>query len=183
MWTSRALKDYANNWFVKRTTEKSSRNASFRGSRNLSRRDGSSYTKLWDKDHWLPGLTGEMISWMKLGSYKEFDVKPLADETMIRKVDSLEGVIDRLMNSEAVQNTISKFLNVKETIEQEADQNKEKIFTSKVIDSQMGKKLGVTDTGVENHKVEGTKYISPKEDNVENFNLVCKLSAVKQVFQ
>lgn len=47
----------------------------------------------------------------------------------------------------------------------------------------MGKKLGVTDTGVENHKVEGTTYVAPKEDNVESFNLVCKLSCVKKLFK
>lgn len=47
----------------------------------------------------------------------------------------------------------------------------------------MGKKLGVTDTGVENHKIEGTKYIAPKEDDVEQFNLVCKLSCVKNLFK
>lgn len=39
---------------------------------------------------------------MKLGSYKEFDMRPIAIETMIRKVDLLEGVIDRLMNKTAV---------------------------------------------------------------------------------
>ena len=56
-------------------------------------------------------------------------------------------------------------------------------FTSKVIDSQMGKKLGVTSTGVENHKVEGTKYKKPVEDNVENFVLSSKISNVKKLFK
>ena len=168
-WTARALKDYANNWFIKKTSM------------------GLNYpgvsTELFKDDHWLPGLTGQMVQWMKLGKYVEFDMRPCANETMIRKVDLLEAVIDRLMNKDAVSSTISKFLNVKETIEQDADQNKEKIFTQKIIDSQMGKKLGVTDTGVENHMIEGTKYIPPKEDAVEKFNLQLKLSQVKQVFQ
>jgi len=88
-----------------------------------------------------------MVQWMKLGSYCEFDMRPIANETMIRKVAMLEGVIDRLMNSDAVANTISKFMNVKEVIEQDADQKKERIFTSKVIDSQMGRKLGVVSSG------------------------------------
>lgn len=39
---------------------------------------------------------------------------------------------------------------MKEQIEATANQKEEKIFTSRIIDSQMGKKLGVTDTGVEN---------------------------------
>ena len=39
---------------------------------------------------------------------------------------------------------------MKEQIESTANQKEEKIFTSRIIDSQMGKKLGVTDTGVEN---------------------------------
>lgn len=43
-----------------------------------------------------------MIQWMKIGAYKEFDVKPIAIETMARKVDLLEGLIDRLMNQDAV---------------------------------------------------------------------------------
>ena len=47
----------------------------------------------------------------------------------------------------------------------------------------MGKKLGVTDTGVENQKIEGTTYIAPKEDAVEQYNLVCKLSCVKSLFK
>ena len=102
---------------------------------------------------------------------------------MIRKVDFLEGVIDRLMNGDAVKETISNYVNLKEAIESTADQNKEKIFTSRVIDSQMGKKLGVTDTGVENEKIEGTKYIPPKEDAVEDYTLSCKLSNVKSLFK
>ena len=74
-------------------------------------------------------------------------------------------------------------MNVKETIENEADKDKEKRFTSSVIDSQMGKKLGVTDTGTENHKIEGTVFKAPEPDDVENINLVQKLSAVKNLFQ
>ena len=87
---------------------------------------------------------------MKLGTYVEFNMNPIANETLIRKVDKLEGVIDRLMNQDAVQQTISQYINVKEQIEATANQKEEKIFTSWIIDSQMGKKLGVTDTGVEN---------------------------------
>ena len=47
----------------------------------------------------------------------------------------------------------------------------------------MGKKLGVTDTGIENQKPEGTVYKAPKEDDVERYNLVCKLSCVKNLFK
>lgn len=163
LWTARALKDWSNNWFIKRNQW--------------------SNTPLWDKDYWLPGLTGQMVFWMCLGNYVEFNMRPIAIETMIRKVDLLEGVIDRLMNSDAVAKTISKFMNVKEVVEQDADQNKEKIFTSKIIDSQMSKALGVTDSGIENNKVEGTTYIAPKQDDVEDFNIVCKLSCVKKLFK
>ena len=67
-------------------------------------------------------------------------------------------------------------------MEQQADQKKERAFTSKVIDSQMGKRLGVSDTGVENHK-DGANYISPKTDDVESVNLCSNLSAVKKLFQ
>ena len=77
-------------------------------------------------------------------------MNPIANESLIRKVDKLEGVIDRLMNQDAVQQTISQYINVKEQIEATANQKEEKIFTSRIIDSQMGKKLGVTNTGVEN---------------------------------
>ena len=108
-----------------------------------------------------------MVQWMKLGSYCEFDMRPIANETMIRLVDKLEAVIDRLMNKASVEETISKYINVKEQIAATAKQKEEKIFTSRIIDSQMGKKLGVTDTGVENQKIEGTTYIPPKEDKVE----------------
>ena len=87
---------------------------------------------------------------MKLGTYVEFNMNPIATESLIRKVDKLEGVIDRLMNQDAVQQTISQYINVKEQIEATANQKEEKIFTSRIIDSQMGKKLGVTNTGVEN---------------------------------
>ncbi len=163
MWTARSLKDWANNWFIKRGPD--------------------SCTKLYDKDYWVPGLTGQMVEWMKLGTYKKFDMNPIANETMVRMVDKLEAVIDRLMNKAAVDQTISKYINVKEQIEATADQKQEKIFTSKVIDSQMGKKLGVTDTGVENQKIEGTTYIPPKEDAVEKFTLVNKLSCVKSLFK
>ena len=44
-----------------------------------------------------------MVNWMKLGSYNEFDMNNISNETMARKVDKLEAVIDRLMNSSAVQ--------------------------------------------------------------------------------
>ena len=47
----------------------------------------------------------------------------------------------------------------------------------------MGKKLGVTNTGTTNDKVEGTKPIAPKPDDVEKINLVCKLSCVKKLFK
>ena len=87
---------------------------------------------------------------MKLGTYVEFNMNPIANETLIRKVDKLEGVIDRLMNQDAGQQTIAQYINVKEKIESTANQKEEKIFTSRIIDSQMGKKLGVTNTGVEN---------------------------------
>ena len=163
MWTARSLKDWANNWFIKRGFD--------------------SCTKLYDKDYWVPGLTGQMVQWMKLGTYNEFNMRPIANETMIRKVDRLEAVIDRLMNASAVSETISKYINLKEQIESTAKQKEEKIFTSRVIDSQMGKKLGVTDTGVENQKIEGTTYIAPKEDAVEQYNLMCKLSCVKNLFK
>ena len=163
LWTARSLKDWANNWFIEKTSD--------------------SCTPLYSGDYWVPGLTGQMMEWMCLGVYCEFPMQPIANETMIRLVDKLEGVIDRLMNKEAVSQTISKYLNVKEQIESTADQKKEKIFTSKIIDSQMGKKLGVTDTGVENHKIEGTTYIAPKEDAVEQFTLVNKLSSVKSLFK
>ena len=163
LWTSRTLKDWSNNWFINRNSY--------------------SITNVEMKDHWLPGLTGKMVKWMKVGEYEEFNVKPIAIETMIRKVDMLEAVIDRLMSPETVSQTISKFVNLKETLEQNADQTKDKVFTSKIIDSTMGKKLGVTDTGIENHKIEGTKYIPPKPDMVEYVILMEKLSPVKKLFQ
>ena len=163
MWTARALKDWANGWFITRSPDKT--------------------TKLYDTDHWLPGLTGQMVQWMKLGTYCEFNMRPIANETMVRKVDMLEGLIDRMMNKEAVKKTIEKYINMKETIEREADKDKEKIFTSSVIDSQMGSGLGVTSTGVENQNIEGTVYKAPKEDSVEDINLVCKMSCVKKLFQ
>ena len=39
------------------------------------------------------------------------------------------------------------------------------------------------DTGIENNKIEGTTYKKPKEDDVENVTLKCKLSCVKTLFQ
>lgn len=62
-----------------------------------------------------------MIQWMKLGTYNEFDMNNISNETMIRKVDFLEGVIDRLMNKTAVADTISNYVNLKEAIESTAD--------------------------------------------------------------
>lgn len=47
----------------------------------------------------------------------------------------------------------------------------------------MGAALGVTDTGIENHKTEGTVTSPPTPDDVENINLVNKLSCVKKLFQ
>ena len=61
---------------------------------------------------------------------------------------------------------------LKENLEQSTDQTKDRVFTSKIIDSTMGKKLGVSDTGIENHKIEGTTYIPPKENAVEDIVLV-----------
>ena len=162
-WTARALKEWGNNWFIKRNAYSS--------------------TKLYDEDYWVPGLTGQMIEWMKLGTYNEFCMNNISNETMVRKVDLLEGVIDRLMSKSTVADVISQYVNLKETIESSADQGMDKIFTSKVIDSQMGKKLGVTATGTENHEIEGTTYVPPKEDAVEQYNLVCKLSCVKNLFK
>ena len=163
LWTARALKEWGNNWFIKRNSY--------------------SNTQLHEQDYWVSGITGQMVEWMKLGTYNEFDMRPIANETEVRLVDKLEAVIDRLMTKAAVSETISTYVNLKEKIESTADQKKEKIFTSRVIDSQMGKKLGVTDTGVENHKIEGTKYIPPKEDAVEQYTLVNKLSCVKNLFR
>ena len=163
LWTSRALKEWGNNWFIKRNSQ--------------------SNTMLHDEDYWVSGLTGDMVKWMKSGAYSEFNMRPVANETMVRLVDKLEGVIDRLMNKAAVEQTISQYINLKEQIESTAKQKEEKIFTSKIIDSQMGKQLGVTDTGVQNHKIEGTTYIPPKEDAVEQYNLVDKLSCVKKLFK
>ena len=51
----------------------------------------------------MPGLTGQMIQWMKLGTYNEYKgVSQVGIETMIEKVEKLEAVIDRLMNKDAV---------------------------------------------------------------------------------
>ena len=163
LWTARALKDWGNNWFIKRNSFSS--------------------TPLYDEDFWVPGLTGQMVQWMKMGTYQEFDMRPIAIETMIRKIDLLEAVIDRLISKSTVSKVISDFVGLKEKLEKKADQTKDKTFTSKIIDSQMGKKLGVTDTGIENQKIEGTTYIPPKEDDVESVNLVNKLSCVKKLFQ
>ena len=46
----------------------------------------------------------------------------------------------------------------------------------------MGKKLGVTATGLTTEKT-ASVYVAPKEDQVEDINLVCKLSCVKKLFQ
>lgn len=59
-------------------------------------------TKLFTDGHWMPSLTGDMVQWMKLGSYKKFNMNPISIETMIKKVDLLEGSIDRMMNKDAV---------------------------------------------------------------------------------
>lgn len=91
------MKEWADGWFIDKTA--------------------LTTVKLYDEDYWLPGLTGEMCQWMKLGSYNEFNMRPIGIETMIRKVDALEGVIDRMMNSEAVAEVIEKFLNLKEKLE------------------------------------------------------------------
>ena len=132
-WTSRALDEWSSGWFI--------------------RGDSYATTKLYDNDYWVPGLTGVMISWMKTGQYQEWlGLKEVVDETMIRKIDLLEATIDRLMNEDSVGGTISQFVGVKESLQKGADQKKDGTFTSKVIDSQMGKKLGVTDTGVDNSK-------------------------------
>lgn len=163
LWSSRALKDWGNNWFIKRNAYSS--------------------TPLQDEDYWLPGLTGTMVQWMKLGSYSEFDMRPVAIETMMRKVDMLEGVIDRMMSPDTISDTISNYVNLKEIIEQDSDQSKQRIFTSGVIDSQMAQSLGVVDTGIENHKVEGTVATPPDPDDVEKVNFSEKLSCVKKLFQ
>lgn len=47
----------------------------------------------------------------------------------------------------------------------------------------MGKKLGVKDTGKENHEVNGQKYKKPDDDKVEQFSLQEKLSSVKKLFK
>ena len=83
MWAARSLKDWANNWFILRGPD--------------------SCTKLYDKDYWVPGLTGMMVEWMKLGVYVEYSgVRSIANEASVRLVDKLEAVIDRLMNKAAV---------------------------------------------------------------------------------
>ena len=83
VWTARSLKDWANNWFIHHGLDL--------------------FTGLYINNYWVPGLTGQMVEWMKLGTYNEFNMRPIANETLIRKVDKLEGVIDRLMNQAAVQ--------------------------------------------------------------------------------
>lgn len=163
MWTARALKDWGNNWFVSGSSE--------------------SATKLWDEDHWLPGLTGKMVSWMKLGKYKEFDMRPIANGVSIRRVDLMEERIDRLVNSGAVQKAISKYISLKEELEKTAKQEKDRAFTAKVIDSQMGTALGTTNTGTTNEKTDGTKFIEPKEDEVEKFRMMVVNSPVLTMFQ
>lgn len=86
------------------------------------------------------------------------------------------------MNSGAVSSAISKFVGLKEKLEQKADQDKDRVFTAKVIDSQMGKALGTTNTGTTNEKVDGTKFIEPKEDAVEEIRLTLYKSPVKEMF-
>ena len=98
MWTSTALNEWIDNWFIFGT--------------NVW------VTPLWDRAHWLPGQCGEMINWMKIGNampHTQSDA--IGIETMIEKVDKLEGIIDRMMNKEAVNQTISKFIGVKETLQ------------------------------------------------------------------
>ena len=123
-----------------------------------------------------------MVSWMKLGNYTEFDMRPIANDETIRKIDQLEERIDRLLNSDAVQEAISKYVNLKEELEQKAKQESDRTFTAKVIDSQMGEALGTTNTGVTNEKVDGTKFIEPKEDDFEQIRLTLQKSAVKEMF-
>lgn len=48
-----------------------------------------------------------MVQWMKLGTYCEFNMRPMAIETMIQKIAMLEGVIDRMMSKSTVQKVIS----------------------------------------------------------------------------
>ena len=83
LWTSRALKEWAEGWFINRNAD--------------------TCTKLYNEDHWLPGLVGQMVQWMKLGTYNEFNMNNISNETMARKVDRLEAVIDRMMSAAAVQ--------------------------------------------------------------------------------
>lgn len=123
-----------------------------------------------------------MLNWMKMGTYNEFNMRPIAIETMIAKVDALEGVIDRMVSPEAVQRIISQHVGLKEKLQKKADQSSDSTFTSSVIDATMGKKLGVTNTGTTNDKVEGTTFKAPDPDDVESINLVCKLSCVKKLF-
>ena len=47
----------------------------------------------------------------------------------------------------------------------------------------MGKKLGVTDTGATNDKKDGTVIVPPDPDDVEQYNLVCRLSCVNKLFK
>lgn len=47
----------------------------------------------------------------------------------------------------------------------------------------MGKKLGVSATGVENNKTNGTTYKSMKYDSIEDVDLVDKTSCVKKKYQ
>lgn len=188
-WSARALKDWSDGWFI--------------------RGDSYTQTRLYDSDHWVPGLTGTMISWMKTGTYEEWAVQDVSTETMIRKADLLEEKIDRLENEGAVSKTVSQYVNLKETLEQSAKQAADGVFTSKVIDSQMGKKLGVVDTGIENYMTnlkvekevydkekddivykgdmfetkEGTKYAEPKADEVESVKIGPMLSPVKTLFK
>lgn len=54
---------------------------------------------------------------MKLGTYVQYaGIQDVSNLTTIRKIDRLEGVIDRLISGDAVANTISNFVNLKETL-------------------------------------------------------------------
>ena len=58
-----------------------------------------------------------MVRWMCIGEYRKFDMRDIAIETMIKKVDMLEGVVDRLISAESVATAISNYVNLKEVLE------------------------------------------------------------------
>ena len=66
-----------------------------------------------------------------------------------------------MVSPEAVQRIISQHVGLKEKLQKKADQSSDSTFTSSVIDATMGKKLGVTNTGTTNDKVEGTTFKAP----------------------